>query len=64
VKARTVYRLINLAIWIAVWMAIAIWTETTNDWFAMAMQAVLPGVPALFIHLALREPEAPPTAPR
>jgi hypothetical protein len=40
-------------------IGIVIWTGSIGDWVAMIAEAIVPAVPAFFIHLSLGAYESP-----
>ena len=47
-------RSINAVFWIAVYVAIVVWTETWGHWFQMFFQAWVPIMLGGYLHLVLR----------
>jgi len=54
------WRIANGLFWIAVWAGIVVFTGSIGQWFFMFLQAFVPAMLWLFVHLALRPggPEA------
>lgn len=57
---KRVFRIVNIVFWLAVWVAVIIITDTSDNWFVMLLQAFIPTMLGLFIHIALRpnDPES------
>jgi hypothetical protein len=47
-------RIVNIAVWCAVWVGIVVWTGTFRHWLIMFFQAFVPVMLWGTIHIALR----------
>ena len=52
-------RLINAAVWIAIWAAAVKFTDSWGDWVDMGFQAVIPLMLAGYLHIILRGRDNP-----
>jgi hypothetical protein len=53
-RNRTMWRTVNVLVWIAIWAAVVDFTESWGDWVSMFFQAIIPIMIGLYLHIVLR----------